>query len=89
MRDICKYSDPDIVFQRAQDYGIPAGNIRLSTREGKKYDVLNPATGKWIPFGTLGYEDYTKHKDEDRRRRYLAPATKIKGNWKDDPYSPD
>ncbi len=86
---IYDYSDPKIVFQRALDYGIPAGNIRISTRKGKKYDVLNQATGKWIPFGALGYEDFTKHQDPERRRRDLARATKIKGSWLNNPYSPN
>ena len=40
-------------------------------------------------FEQWGYEDYTKHKDDDRRQRYLARATKIKGDWKEDKYSPN
>ena len=34
-------------------------------------------------------EDWTFHKDNDRRNRYLARATKIKGNWRDNKYSPN
>lgn len=37
----------------------------------------------------MGYEDYTKHNDPERRLRYLARATKIKGDWKNNPYSPN
>ncbi len=33
--------------------------------------------------------DKWKHKDDSRRRRYLQRATKIKGNWKDNKYSPN
>ncbi len=88
---IYDYSDPKIVFQRALDYGIPAGNIRISLNKKKKYEVLNPNTGKWIGFGSMNppYEDFTKHKDDDRRRLYLARATKIKGDWLNNPYSPN
>jgi hypothetical protein len=37
----------------------------------------------------MGYEDYTKHKDPVRRQAYLKRATKIKGDWKDNKYSPN
>jgi hypothetical protein len=36
----------------------------------------------------MGYEDFTKHKDEERRQQYLSRATNIKGNWKKNKYSP-
>jgi hypothetical protein len=42
-----------------------------------------------IHFGALGYENYTKHRDKDRRERYLTRATKIKGNWINDKFSPN
>ena len=32
-------------------------------------------------------EDYTKHKDEKRRKSYLARAKGIKGDWKNNKYS--
>ena len=44
---------------------------------------------KFIHFGQLGYDDFTKHKDEQRRQAYLARANKIKGNWIQDKYSPN
>ena len=46
-----------------------------STLKTKKFDiyVINPKTGniKKVSFGAVGYEDYTIHKDKDRRARYL------------------
>lgn len=33
--------------------------------------VITPA-GKKIRFGAQGYEDFTTHKDEERRLRYIA-----------------
>ena len=63
--------------------------LRLSHTKNKKYDVLNPSTGKYVSFGDIRYEDYTKHKDPVRRMSYLKRATKIKGKWSIDKYSPN
>jgi len=45
-----------------------------STNATKKYDiyVTSPETGnvKKVSFGAKGYEDYTIHRDIERRRRY-------------------
>lgn len=45
-----------------------------STLKTKKYDIWieNPKTGniKKISFGAKGYEDYSIHKDKERRERY-------------------
>jgi hypothetical protein len=51
--------------------------------------VLNPHTNKYIHFGATGYEDDTKHKDKERKDRYLSRTSKIKGKWRDDKYSPN
>ena len=51
--------------------------------------MLNPNTNKSISFGHIDYEDYTKHRDEKRRMNYLLWASNMRGNWKDDPYSPN
>ena len=37
----------------------------------------------------MGYEDFTKHKDEERRKDYRRRAENIKGNWKNNKYSPN
>ena len=34
-------------------------------------------------------EDYLYHQNEKRRTNYLKRSSNIKGNWKDDPYSPN
>ena len=60
-----------------------------STRTGKKYMIQDQNTGKMVHFGQLGYEDFTKHKDEARRQRYLKRATNMRGDWKQNPYSPN
>ena len=62
--------------------------VQPSTRKNKKYMIKNDKN-KLVHFGDLRYEDYTKHHDEDRLNRYLSRATKIKGNWRRDKYSPN
>lgn len=51
--------------------------------------VINPKTSKPVHFGQMSYEDYTKHKDDTRRKNYLTRAKAIKGKWKEDKYSPN
>jgi hypothetical protein len=55
----------------------------------KKYFIINPRTGKKVYFGQMGFEDFTKHKDADRRENYLRRSANIRGDWKNDKYSPN
>lgn len=81
-------SNPEVAQRRAFQYLGKDAILYVSKKKDKKYDIVKP-DGKIVSFGQMGYEDFTKHKDIDRRRRYLARATNMKGNWKDDPYSPN
>jgi hypothetical protein len=86
MNNLNKYSDFKTVNNKAlRLYNRP---VFISTRKDKKYMIMNDSK-KYIHFGQLGYEDFTKHLDENRRRLYLTRATKIKGDWKTDRYSPN
>jgi hypothetical protein len=60
---IYDYTNPEMVFKKAKEMGIDY--IELSTRKDKKYMAFDGK--KWIHFGQMGYEDYTKHKDKHRR----------------------
>ena len=62
--------------------------VEPSTRKNKKYMIMNDKN-QLVHFGDLRYEDYTKHHDEDRLNRYISRASKIKGNWRRDKYSPN
>lgn len=62
--------------------------VYLSSRKTKKFMVITP-DNKAVHFGAMGYEDYTKHKSEERRQKYRRRAENIKGNWKQDKYSPN
>ena len=86
--ELAKYSTPSIVQSRANAYFGHKVPVYPSTRKQKKYQIQDP-NGKWIHFGQMGYEDYTKHKDKERRKRYLTRATKIHGQWKHNVYSPN
>jgi hypothetical protein len=85
---ILQFSNPNIVVKKAYQYFKKHIPIYISTRKDKKYMLQDP-NDKWVHFGQIGYEDHTKHNDENRRQRYLRRSTNIRGNWKDNPYSPN
>jgi hypothetical protein len=43
--------------------------------------------GKLVNFGSIHYEDFTKHKNATRRDYYLKRSAGIKGDWKSNKYS--
>jgi hypothetical protein len=63
--------------------------ISVSDRKDKKYKAFftnNKKESKIVHFGASGYSDYTIHKDDERKKRYIE---RHKGNEKfNDPYSP-
>ena len=55
-----------------------------STKEGKKMTATFYKNGikiKMVHFGATGYEDFTTHKDEARKQRYIQRHSKE--NWND------
>lgn len=62
--------------------------LLLSTRKAKKYMIEKPSGG-YAHFGAYGYEDFTKHGDEERRQNYLKRTANIAGNWKRNRFSPN
>ena len=87
-QEILQYSNPNQVVKMAKKYFGYDKEVYLSSKKDKKYMLQDP-NGKWVHFGQLGYEDYTKHKNEQRRNNYLNRATNMRGKWKDNPYSPN
>ena len=65
----------DELIDKAKDLG--AESLDYSSRKNNKYMVTLPS-GKKVHFGSSKYEDYTIHKDKERRDKYRARATKIK-----------
>ena len=56
---------------------LGAESLDYSKRKNNKYMVKLPG-GKKVHFGSSKYEDYTIHKDKERRDKYLSRAMKIK-----------
>ena len=56
---------------------LGAESLDYSSRKNNKYMATLPG-GKKVHFGSPKYEDYTIHKDKERRDKYRARATKIK-----------
>ena len=54
-----------------------AKDLELSERANKKYVVTLP-NDKKVHFGHRGYEDFTIHKNLNRRRNYRKRASKIR-----------
>jgi hypothetical protein len=62
--------------------------ITTSNRKDKKYVSIIVSDGKvkTVQFGASGYEDFTTHKDENRKEKYIKRHQKNE-DW-DDPYKP-
>jgi hypothetical protein len=87
--DIREFSDFDKAQENAEKYLGENAMLFASPKKDKKYRIYDPVKCKWVDFGQMGYEDFTKHKDPERRQRYLDRATKIEGKWKSNKYSPN
>ena len=84
MEKICEVSNPEVVLKQLKKYYGDEVDLYLSTSKHKKYMVFNEE-GKKIHFGSMLYQDYTKHKDKKRRENFRNRNTK----WKDaDKYTP-
>ena len=85
--ELLKYSNPNSVQDNMNKY-LPNTKVYMSTRKDKKYMIKN-LDNKWVHYGQMGYEDFTKHRDINRRTLYWKRATNIKGNWEENLYSPN
>ena len=55
--------------------------IKKSKNPKKKYDAVIDGK-KTVSFGAVGYSDFTKHKDEERKANYIA-RHEPNQDWKD------
>jgi len=84
------YTDPIKAQKQAYKYlGKKYGKIYPSLKKNKKYMIFDPVKNSWVHFGQFPYEDFTQHKDEKRRQRYLKRTENMKGDWKENPFSPN
>jgi hypothetical protein len=86
---INQYTTPRKAQANARMHYGEGAQLYRSTRKGKKFMILDPNTNKFVHFGAFGYQDATKHNDEERQDRYFKRAMGIKGNWRYDDYSPN
>ena len=84
-----KYSNPIIAQKQAYKYLGKTAKLYPADKKGKKYKVYDKKNKKWVNFGQLGYEDFTKHKNKTRRKNYLTRSKRIRGNWQSNKYSPN
>lgn len=84
-----KVSNPKEVQKKAKDIYGKTAIVYKSNRPKNKYQILDTITGKWVFFGFAKMEDFTKHQDEKRQKNYLKRAMNIKGNWRQNPFSPN
>ena len=83
LNELLKFSDPSEVERLAKHFNL--NTVQLSSKKDKKYMVFDGQ--KMIHFGQMGYEDYTKHKDEKRlsnfrkRNHRWASASVYSAAW--------
>jgi hypothetical protein len=64
-----------IAALRARARRLGASEFGHSDRANKKYFVVY--RGRRVHFGAAGYEDFTIHRDKQRRSRYRARHSKV------------
>ena len=81
------YSNPRKAQQMAYKYLGKTAKLYPARNPEKKYSIYDPKNEKWVNFGQLGYEDYTKHHDKTRRANYLTRTRFMRGDWRKNKYS--
>jgi hypothetical protein len=81
------YSNPRTAQSKAYKYLGRTAKLYPGTAASKKYSIYDKKNNRWVNFGQMGYEDYTKHHDKARRKNYLTRSGKIKGEWNSNRYS--
>lgn len=80
--------------KNAHKAGLAYNLLSFSTDNKHKLQIPN-AEGKIVRFGASGLKDYLLYsmthdeKADQRRSNYRKRAMKIKGDWSEDPYSPN
>lgn len=64
------YSNYAAAKRKIQQLGLDPNRLHVSDKPLKKYYYVRP-DGHSIYFGAMGYQDFLKHKDIERRERFL------------------
>ena len=86
-RKLRKYSTPAQAQRMAYKYLGKTAKLYPARNPEKKYSIFDPKNNKWVNFGQIGYEDYTKHHSKTRRKNYLNRTKYMRGDWKNNKYS--
>lgn len=86
-KNLIKWTNPVKAQEMAYRYLGKTAKIYPSKNANKKYRVYDKKNNRWVNFGQIGYQDYTKHNDKTRRKSYLKRSSKIRGDWKKNKYS--
>jgi hypothetical protein len=83
LNELINWSDYETVQKKADELDL--GTVYPSNLKSKKYMMYNPMTLKYSHFGLMGSEDWTKHRDLDRKKNFKNRNKK----WADaEMYSP-
>jgi hypothetical protein len=86
-KSIKKWTNPNKAQKMAYKYLGNTAKLYSGRNTQKKYSIYDKKNEKWINFGQIGYEDYTKHHDKNRRKNYLTRTKYMRGDWKNNKYS--
>lgn len=86
-KSIYKWSNPEQAQKMAYKYLGRTAKLYPGKNPVKKYSIYDAKNNKWVNFGQIGYEDYTRHKNKSRRKNYLTRTKNMRGNWKSNKYS--
>jgi hypothetical protein len=81
------YSNPRTAQAKAYKYLGKTAKLYPARNPQKKYSIFDKKNNKWVNFGQMGYEDFTKHHNKTRRKKYLTRTKFMRGDWKDNKYS--
>jgi hypothetical protein len=85
--NIYNYSSPRVAQRKAYKYLGKTAKLYPANNPQKKYKIFDKKNNRWVNFGQIGYEDFTKHKDKSRRKNYLTRTKYMKGDWQNNRYS--
>jgi hypothetical protein len=85
---LLEVSNPEKVQENADNYFNVKIKIKESDKKNKKYKLITK-DGKLVHFGDIRYKDYTKTGDDDKKKSYISRASNIKGEWKNNKFSPN
>lgn len=62
------YSNKKRAQYMAHKYLGKTAKLYPARNSEKKYSIFDPKHEKWVNFGQMGYEDYTKHRNKKEEK---------------------